>query len=106
MAGKFTDSERMTGRRGFFRELLVSAIEGVEKAGRHFAEQRFGHFQQPTVAPPPTPDYQHHLRAQYTVYGPPWPPPYGPCVSIELRKKLDASLSAARANLGESVPRD
>src|ERR1041384_8318549 len=100
MASKFTDTTRTTGRRGFFRELLLSTLESVEKAGKQFAEQRFGHFKQPPSPPPPSLDYQKHLNAQYRVYGPPWPPPYGPHVSIELRKKLDGQATPAQTPLG------
>lgn len=109
MAKKNKDRGPVSPRRDFFRLLLSEAVEGLEKVGKEMVERRFGHFRQhaqpPTAYTPPA-DYNKFLGPEYTVYGPPWPPTYGPYITPELRKILDARTADQRESYGQAVPRD
>ena len=87
------DSDQPTGRRGFFRQLMISAVEAAESVAREMAQRAAPRYSPPRYTPPPMPDYSKYLNPQYTTYGPPWPPPYGPYVDIELSRKLRSSRS-------------
>lgn len=113
MAKGFHDSSQVTGRRGFFRQLALSAIETVEQVGREMADKGLKGFREPERHPgarytPPAPgvDQRRYVEPQYRVYGPPWPPPYGPPLTAELRKKLKADREAQREKMGQPVSRD
>lgn len=107
MAKKKTDSTHVSPRRDFFRLLISEAVEGLEKVGKEIVERRFGHFRQPPApAYTPPPDYNRFIAPQYKIYGPPWPPPFGPYVTPELRRKLDAAQNVRREEYGHAVPRD
>jgi hypothetical protein len=105
MAKGFSDTSRTTGRRGFFRQLMVSAIESVEKVGREMADRGLKGFEPPAppryVPPPPA----RQLDPKFVIYGPPWPPPYGPYLTPALRAKLRAQ-ALARSPLSLAVPAD
>ena len=110
MGKGFHDSSRVTGRRGFFRQLALSAIESVEQVGREMADKGLKGFREaperPHYTPPSGVDHRRYVEPQYRVYGPPWPPPYGPPVTAELRAKLKADHEAQREKMGQPVPRD
>jgi hypothetical protein len=92
------DKPISTDRRGFFRQLFTEAIKTVEEAGKIYAQRAKLHL--PAVPPPPViPAPQDSRRSQYSssweMYGPPWPPTYGPHVPLWLRKKLREEREAA-----------
>lgn len=75
-------------RRGFFRQLAISAIEEAEKAGHEFLDRTNlnEHF-----APEPQPR-RHYPPPYYEtmdmIYGPPWPPPLGPDIPMHVQHEL------------------
>ena len=106
MSKGFHDPSRVTGRRGFFRQLMISAIESVEEVGREMADRGLKGFREPPPRyTPPSPPHRF-MDPQYTIYGPPWPPPYGPYLTPDLRRKLKADREAQRQAAGAPVPRD
>jgi hypothetical protein len=97
MSKGFHDPSRTTGRRGFFRQVLLSAVETVEQVGREMASRSLEGFREPPRYTPPLPPVNPRaMDPQYVVYGPPWPPPYGPYVTLELRARLLAQREAER----------
>jgi len=105
MSKGFHDISRATGRRGFFRQLAISAIETVEQVGREMADRGLQGFREPPRYTPPPLD-RRYIDPQFRVYGPPWPPPYGPPVTAELRRKLKAARELERQKIGLPVARD
>ena|SRR5687767_7939664 len=108
MAKGFSDTSKVTGRRGFFRQLAISAIETVEQVGKEMADRSLKGFREveaPRYTPPLPPSSNRYLNPQFAVYGPPWPPPYGPYVTPELRAALQAERDAKREAAGSPVPR-
>ncbi len=91
--GKRDEQPVSVDRRSFFRQLLASALNHVEKSGRELAARtRFpleslgmtglgggGEVAKETHAP---------ARYSWEVSGPPWPPPLGPPVPMGLQVKL------------------
>lgn len=79
-------------RRAFFRDLFVKAVEGVEQASHELASRM-----KPLSEPPPTysPAHTSSWRQPIQeVYGPPWPPPYGPPVPASILKLIRENPSA------------
>lgn len=86
-------------RRGFFRQLAISAIEEAEKAGHefldranlreHFAPDSSNASSRRTYPPP-------YYASMDMIYGPPWPPPMGPDIPPALRKTLREQAQAQR----------
>ena len=103
--GGIQEGSGQTGRRGFFRRLVLSAIETAEKAGREMADRGLRGFREP-------PPYRTHRSSnpysdpRYTVYGPPWPPPYGPYVDAQLHAQLRATWDAQLKPEGFTVAHD
>lgn len=90
--GKGSDRQVSASRRGFFRDLLVSGIETLEKTGKAMAD-RAGYRNEPAYEPSQTPDYASdpywNSWDQYgSTYGPPWPPRYGPEIPQAVREQL------------------
>ncbi|QNN23261.1 hypothetical protein HED60_13585 [Planctomycetales bacterium ZRK34] len=86
-------------RRGFFRQLAISAIEEAEKAGHDFLDRAnlSEHFRSdshysptPSSYPPP------YYASPDMIYGPPWPPPMGPDIPPAIRKTLREQAQAER----------
>jgi hypothetical protein len=73
-------------RRGFFRQIFVSAIESVEKVGREMADK----FEVEDTSDP----YEHSnfdwnwSQDEEMGFGPPWPPPFGPPIPVAVRAEL------------------
>lgn len=86
---KGSDRQVSASRRGFFRDLLVSGIETLEKTGKAMAE-RSGYRNEPTYEPPNyTQDPYWNTWDQHgSTYGPPWPPRYGPEIPQAVRDQL------------------
>ncbi len=104
MGNRLEDSGISKGRRSFFRHLLASAIEEAEKVGKELVQKRLSHFNIPEPTAPYAPSSRGYYHPELTVYGPPWPPPYGPYVSIELRKQLDADPKLHPPTPSEAQP--
>jgi hypothetical protein len=76
-------------RRQFFREILFSAIDQVEKVGKEMADRAAEPFR-PEPEPYTPPDFSNLYQPNFEVFGPPWPPPMGPPVPqkvLDLIKK-------------------
>jgi hypothetical protein len=91
--------EISVNRRGFFRQLAISAIEEAEKAGHEFLDrtnlrEHFAQDPRNSTArsnyPPP------YYASMDMVYGPPWPPPMGPDIPPTIRKTLREQAQAER----------
>ena len=96
------------GRRDFFRQLMISAIEGAEKLGKQMSKRHAFPFdfeeepERPTCAPP---ESWRHFDPKYQVHGPPWPAPCGPPVPQELRRRLRAERQRrVSRSTGAAVP--
>ncbi|MBI1373032.1 MAG: hypothetical protein GC159_09750 [Phycisphaera sp.] len=101
MAKKRKRKEKLdsSGRRGFFRDLLVQALEVGEQVGKNMVDRtrpRYG-WLDPDPAPTPAYDYKsapysYGYDSGYdnndTPYGPPWPPAYGPPTPMPLLKQM------------------
>ena len=96
MMSKYSDdNESPVGRRGFFRELFVSAVETLEQVGHQLQQGSAPAYQPPLY---PEIDYADTHYPDHEVYGPPWPPPAGPPIPQQVRQAL------RRAGGGESSP--
>ena len=84
--------EVSSGRRAFFRDLFVQAVEVVERAGREFHQRATLGFDRAAGPPhnPPAKVYPRYTPPGHETYGPPWPPPAGPPLPIELIRELNA----------------
>jgi hypothetical protein len=73
-------------RRAFFRDLFVKAVQGVEQASHELADRMKPLTESPPLyTPANTASWQQPIRE---VYGPPWPPPYGPPVPTAILQML------------------
>ena len=73
-------------RRGFFRQIFVSAIETVEKVGREMADRL--EIDEP-IDPFRDVDFNWNwAEAEDQGFGPPHPAPLGPPIPVSIRKKL------------------
>jgi len=100
------DKQVSAGRRGFFRQILASAIEGAEQVGKEMA-RRAGYTPPPPRYEPPKYDpyqYGQWYGQNYDVHGPPWPPPLGPPIPQHLRAEL-RKLDPHHACADETVAR-
>jgi len=84
-----------SGRRAFFQDLFVKAIETAEVVGKNMAERATPRFPyeppaypyDPSIYHDPYHDHDHHYHGDEP-YGPPWPPPFGPSIPMDLQRKL------------------
>ncbi|MDX1563805.1 MAG: hypothetical protein R3236_00300 [Phycisphaeraceae bacterium] len=73
-------------RRGFFRQIFVSAIETVEKVGREMADRL--EIDEP-IDPFRDVDFNWNWpELDDPGFGPPHPAPLGPPIPVSIRKKL------------------
>ena len=86
------------GRRQFFRDMFVHAIEGAETVGRSFADRHRFPYPLEEEAEHRAADYSRLFNPHEEVYGPPWPPRLGPDVpeSIRAERRRRQSRTVAR----------
>ncbi len=87
MSKQPSDKSVSVNRRGFFGEILRSAIETVEAVGKTMHEIRKAEEEEPVYEPYEPPDYGD-FDMHYGAYGPAWPMRYGPDMPMALKKRI------------------
>lgn len=107
MSDRSSKKDEPTGRRGFFRQMFLSAVEGAEELGKQFAErsrfpyQEFFEEERPPRYEPAPYDPLDHPGVE--VHGPPWPPAFGPPIPMHIRRELRER--SRRGPIAGAVPR-
>ena len=79
---KRSDNPVSANRRGFFREIFISAVEVAETVSHNLVEKHLNRRFEPEFDP------SDWYTAPEEVYGPAWPPPEGPPTPPEIQLEL------------------
>ena len=81
------DKPISANRRGFFRQIFISAIESVEKIGKQMADP-FEVEESHDAYGDSDFNWNWTQEEENLTYGPPWPPQLGPPIPVAVRAEL------------------